>query len=71
MAIKKGKGKSVRMTVTPNVKYSLKVLKKAVNTLNDDEVKGAINYLEKAAKGEVQPLSGRGCPDPKPVKREL
>ena len=71
MAIKKEKKKSVRITVTPNIEYSLKVLKKAVKLIDDAEVKGAMKYLETAAKGEKQSLRGKGCPDNRPVQREM
>ncbi len=62
MELKKKKRKSVRITVTPNVEYSIKVLKKAVKALDNEEVTNAIKYLETVAKGEIQPLRGKGCP---------
>jgi len=71
MAIKKSSGKSIRMTVTPNVEYSIKILKKAVKALDDEEVNGAIKYLEAAAKGETQPKKVRGCPRVLRIQMEL
>lgn len=67
----KARGKSVRMTVTPNVEYSIKVLKKAMKNITDEEASGAISYIEKASKGEIQPLSGRGCIVVKRIEKEL
>lgn len=71
MAIKKSSGKSIRMTVTPNVEHSIKILKKAVKALDNEEVIGAIKYLEVAAKGETQPMKGRGCPKILRIQKEL
>lgn len=60
-----------RISITPNVEYSLKVLDEAVQGMPEGEkkkkAKGAIAYLKKAAKGEKQPKRGRMCPTPKEI----
>ena len=57
-----------RISVTPNVEYSLKILEKAVKELPEGETKknakGAIQYLLKSAQGEKQPGRGQECPTP-------
>lgn len=58
-----------KITVTPNVEYSLKVLEKTVKGLPDGETKdhanGAIEYLMKTVRaGRPQARSSVDCPDP-------
>ena len=57
-----------KITVTPNVEYSLKVLEKTVKGLPDGETKdhanGAIEYLLEAARGGRPQTRGLDCPDP-------
>ena len=55
---------SRKMTVTPNVKYCLKFLKKAVNNLpeaDQEEAKRAIKYLADTAAGKAQIYQGAHC----------
>lgn len=58
--------RSKKITVTPNVQESLKILKKSVKSMSEGELKkdaeGAIRYLSRTFKGEPQPLKGRICP---------
>ena len=58
--------RSKKITVTPNVQESLKILKKAVKSMSEGELKkdaeGATRYLSRTFKGEPQPLKGRICP---------
>ncbi|MDH4257523.1 MAG: hypothetical protein OEY25_10360 [Candidatus Aminicenantes bacterium] len=57
---------SEKIDVTPNVKRCLEVLREAVKTLPEGDLKtqaeGALEYLESAARGEPQPNEGRSCP---------
>ena len=57
---------SEKIDVTPNVKSCLEVLREAVKTLPEGDLKiqaeGALEYLERAARGEPQPNEGRSCP---------
>lgn len=59
--------RSKKITVTPNVQESLKILKNAVKSMPEVDLKkdaeGAIRYLSRTFKGEPQPLKGRSCPD--------
>ena len=59
--------RSKKITVTPNVQESLKILKKAVKSMPEGKLKkdaeGATRYLSRTFKGEPQPLKGRSCPD--------
>jgi len=59
--------KSKRITVTPNVEYSLKTLKKAVAELPAGEMKvragNALGNLMSAANGEKQVLRDTNCVD--------
>lgn len=59
--------KSKRISVTPNVEYSLKTLKEAIEELPEGEMKdragSALRYLMSAAKGEKQTLRGINCVD--------
>ena len=57
--------KSKRISVTPNLEYALKILKKAVNSVSDEELKKqaneAVKYLDETFKGDAQMLRGYGC----------
>lgn len=57
--------------VTPNVKECLKILKEAMEKIEDTDLKasaeGALDYLERTAAGESQPEEGRRCPPPRNV----
>ena len=57
---------SEKIDVTPNVKSCLEVLREAVKNLPEGDLKtqaeGALEYLERAARGEPQPDEGRSCP---------
>ncbi|MGB2764782.1 MAG: hypothetical protein WBC20_10260 [Candidatus Aminicenantaceae bacterium] len=52
--------------VTPNVERCLEILREAVKSLPEGELKAqaeaAVEYLDRTAKGEPQPMEGRGCP---------
>jgi len=56
---------SEKIDVTPNVKRCLEVLREAVKTLPEGDLKtlaeGALEYLESAARGEPQPNEGESC----------
>lgn len=58
--------KSIRISVTPNVKKCLEHLKAAVKALPEGDLKenakGAISYLSRTFKGEPQPGRGFSCP---------
>lgn len=60
-----------KIDVTPNVMRCLEVLREAVKSLPEGDLKtqaeGALEYLESAAKGEPQPNEGRSCPGNKPI----
>ena len=60
--------KSRRISVTPNLEYALNILKKAVKSVADEELKkeagDAVKYLDKTFKGEAQALRGQGCKPP-------
>ncbi|MCI0470072.1 MAG: hypothetical protein L0Y73_00265 [Candidatus Aminicenantes bacterium] len=57
-----------RISVTPNVEYSLQVLEKAVQSLPEGEAKEkakkAIAFLQNTAKGERQSGRVNGCSHP-------
>ena len=57
--------------VTPNVKECLKILKDAMEKIEDTELKAsaakALDYLERTAAGESQPEDGRRCPPPRHI----
>lgn len=57
--------------VTPNVEKCLEILKDAVESLPEGDLKkraeGALDYLDSTAKGEPQPLGGRSCPADKAI----
>ncbi|MCK4835965.1 MAG: hypothetical protein KAT17_04975 [Candidatus Aminicenantes bacterium] len=57
--------KSKTITVTPNVNYCLKVLKKAADALppgdQKKEAKDALNYLVDTSKGVAQLRRGADC----------
>ena len=59
--------RSKKITVTPNVQESLKILRKAAKSMPAGALKkdaeGAIQYLSRTFKGEPQALKGRHCPD--------
>ncbi len=58
--------RSKTIRVTPNVKASLEILKKAVKALPKSDLKkkaqGAISYLGNTFEGKPQPRGGRICP---------
>jgi len=58
--------RSKTIRVTPNVKASLEILKKAVKSLPKSDLKtraqGAITYLGSTFEGKPQPGKGRICP---------
>jgi hypothetical protein len=58
--------RSKRISVTPNVLECLKILKKAVKTLPESDLKknaqGALTYMDRTFKGEPQPMKGNACP---------
>jgi hypothetical protein len=60
--------KSRRISVTPNLEYALKILKKAVKSITDEDLKkeasDAVKYLDKTFKGEAQTMRGHGCTPP-------
>lgn len=55
-----------KIDVSPNVLRCLEVLREAVKTLPEGDVKNqaeaALEYLESAARGEPQPNDGISCP---------
>ncbi|UCC40849.1 MAG: hypothetical protein JSV96_05275 [Candidatus Aminicenantes bacterium] len=63
------RSKSIR--VTPNVKASLDILKKAVRSLPASDLKknaqGAIKYLDQTFEGKPQPRMGIFCPPEIPI----
>jgi hypothetical protein len=58
--------KSKIIRVTPNVQECLQILKAAVKSMADGDLKkdaeGALGYLSRAFKGEPQPGRGQNCP---------
>ncbi len=62
---------SEKIDVTPNVERCLEVLREAVKTLPEGDLKtqaeGALEYLESAARGEPQPNEGIACPVDRPI----
>jgi hypothetical protein len=58
--------RSKTIRVTPNVKASLEILKKAVKSLPQSDLKtkaqGAVTYLGDTFEGKPQPGKGRICP---------
>jgi hypothetical protein len=56
---------SEKIDVTPNIKRCLEILRNAVKTLPEGDLKtqaeGALEYLESAARGETQPNEGVHC----------
>lgn len=65
--------RSKTISVTDNVEYCIKILKKAVKSLPDGDLKneanGATTYLDKIVlKGETQPKRGKWCPPGVKVK---
>jgi len=60
-----------KIDVTPNVMRCLEVLREAVKSLPEGDLKtqaeGALEYLESTAKGEPQPNEGRSCPVERPI----
>jgi len=52
--------------VTPNVEKCLEILRAVVKSLPEGDLKtqaeGAMEYLERTAKGEPQPMEGKTCP---------
>lgn len=57
---------NITIEVTPNVLKCLEILKAAVESLPEGDLKnnaeGAVDYLDRTAKGEPQPLEGKLCP---------
>lgn len=57
---------SEKIDVTPNINRCLEVLREAIKTLPEGDLKtqaeGALEYLESTARGEPQPNEGRSCP---------
>ena len=57
---------SKRITVTPNVKKCLEVLRAAVKKLPEGNLKkdaeGAVSYLNRTFQGKPQPGKGVSCP---------
>jgi len=57
--------------VTPNVQKCLEILQDAVKSLPEGDLKtkaeAALEYLDRTAKGEPQPLDGRSCPTDKAI----
>lgn len=58
--------KSRTIRVTPNVKKCLEELRAAVKSMPAGDMKkraeGALDYLSRTFKGELQPMKGRNCP---------
>jgi len=52
--------------VTPNVQKCLEILKDAVESLPEGDLKtqaeAALEYLDRTARGEPQPMDGLTCP---------
>jgi len=52
--------------ITPNVLKCLQILREAVESLPEGDLKtqaeGALEYMERTARGEPQPLEGETCP---------
>jgi len=52
--------------VSPNVQKCLEILQDAVKSLPEGDLKtkaeAAVEYLDRTAKGEPQPMEGRVCP---------
>jgi len=57
--------------VTPNVQKCLEILKEAVKSLPEGDLKtkteAALEYLDRTAKGEPQPMGGITCPPDKAI----
>ena len=57
---------SEMIEVTPNVLKCLEILREAMNSLTEGDLKtqaeGALDYLELTARGEAQPNEGLHCP---------
>jgi len=57
---------SEKIDVTPNINRCLEVLREAIKTLPEGDLKthaeGALEYLESAARGEPQANEGLSCP---------
>ena len=55
--------------VTPNIQKCLEILREAVKSLPDGDMKtqaeAAVEYLDRTARGEPQPMDGRSCPTEK------
>lgn len=65
--------KSKTIRVTPNVQKCLEELKSVVKSLPSADLKrkaqGALDYLSRTFKGELQPMKGEGCPGSKLIIR--
>lgn len=63
--------RSKTIRVTPNVKASLEILKKAVGSLPASDLKkraqGAVKYLDQTFEGKPQPKKGIFCPPEIPI----
>jgi len=57
--------------VTPNVQKCLEILKEAVKSFPEGDLKtkaeAALEYLDRTAKGEPQPMDGLTCPPDKAI----
>lgn len=57
---------SKRISVTPNVKKCLQILRSAVKAMPEGDLKkdaeGAVRYLNRTFQGKPQPGAGRTCP---------
>ena len=57
--------------VTPNVQKCLEILQDTVKSLPEGDLKtkaeAALEYLDRTAKGEPQPMDGRICPPDKVI----
>ena len=62
---------SEKIDVSPNVLRCLEVLREAIKSLPEGDLKnqaeGALEYLESAARGEPQPNDGISCPGNKMI----
>ena len=61
--------------VTPNVQECLKILREAMEKIEDPALKpqaeSALAYLERTAEGELQPEGGRFCPPDKDFVKNI
>ena len=59
--------RSQRISVTPNMKKCLEIMKEAAKALPPGDLKkraqAAVDYMERTFEGQRQPMGGGECPD--------